>query len=195
MDSFSSSMVAPYSINFLPNSESQSVDILAPVTTVDRLGSPAAGLLSVGIAETWEWTPFVVSIVLAAPQAMPAEPVEAATVDGASRLQIFQFITLPYLWPTIGVCFLLRAIDSLKLFDLFYVLTGGGPGTSTEIIGLYTYRQGFNFFKLGYASALSYVILLVVVVTTPMMTSKITTQKTNCAVRANECIARGSENT
>ncbi len=132
--------------------------------TVDWLGSPATGLLSVGIAETWEWTPFVVLIVLAALQAMPAEPVEAATVDGASRLQIFQFITLPYLWPTIGVCFLLRAIDSLKLFDLFYVLTGGGPGTSTEIIGLYTYRQGFNFFKLGYASALSYVILLVVVV-------------------------------
>jgi multiple sugar transport system permease protein len=131
---------------------------------LDWLGSASTGLLSVGIAEVWEWTPFVALIVLAALQAMPIEPVQAATVDGASGWQIFRFITLPYLWPTIAVCLLLRSIDVLKSFDLFYVLTGGGPGTSSEVIGLFTYRQGFNFFKLGYASALSYVILFIVVI-------------------------------
>jgi multiple sugar transport system permease protein len=102
--------------------------------------------------------------LLAALKAMPVEPIEAARVDGASPWQTFRFLTLPYLRPAIGVCILLRVIDSVKSFDLFYVLTGGGPGTATEVIGLYTYKQGFNFFKLNYAAALSYVTLLFVVV-------------------------------
>jgi multiple sugar transport system permease protein len=131
---------------------------------VDWLGSPRTALFSVGVTEVWEWTPFVALILLAALKAMPVEPIEAARVDGASPWQAFRFLTLPYLRPAIGVCILLRVIDSVKSFDLFYVLTGGGPGTATEIIGLYTYKQGFNFFKLNYAAALSYVTLLFVVV-------------------------------
>jgi multiple sugar transport system permease protein len=131
---------------------------------VDWLGLPRTALFSVGITEVWEWTPFVALILLAAIKAMPTEPIEAARVDGAGPWQTFRFLTLPYLRPAIGVCVMLRVIDSVKSFDLFYVLTGGGPGTATEIIGLYTYKQGFNFFKLSYAAALSYVTLLFVVV-------------------------------
>jgi multiple sugar transport system permease protein len=131
---------------------------------LDWLGSPQTALFSVGVTDVWEWTPFVALILLAALKAMPIEPTEAARVDGAGPFQIFRFLTLPYLRPAIGVCILLRVIDSVKSFDLFYVLTGGGPGTATEIIGLYTYKQGFNFFKLNYAAALSYTTLLFVVI-------------------------------
>jgi multiple sugar transport system permease protein len=131
---------------------------------LDWLGSPHTALLSIGIADVWEWTPFVTLILLAALKAMPVEPTEAARVDGAGPFQIFRLLVLPYLRPAIGVCVLLRVIDSVKSFDLFYVLTGGGPGTATEIIGLYTYKQGFNFFKLNYAAALSYSTLILVVI-------------------------------
>jgi multiple sugar transport system permease protein len=134
------------------------------VPGLDWLGSPHTALLSIGVADVWEWTPFVTIILLAALKAMPMEPVEAAKVDGAGPFQIFRLLTLPYLRPAIGVCVLLRVIDSVKSFDLFYVLTGGGPGTATEIIGLYTYKQGFNFFKLDYAAALSYSTLILVVI-------------------------------
>jgi multiple sugar transport system permease protein len=134
------------------------------IPSLDWLGSASTGLLSVIIGEIWEWTPFVALIVLAALKAMPQDPVEAAIVDGASAWQILRFITLPYLLPAIGVCVLLRTIDSFKFFDLLYVLTGGGPGTASEVISLYTYKQGFNFFHLGYAAALSYVTLIIIVI-------------------------------
>jgi multiple sugar transport system permease protein len=137
---------------------------LIGLPSLDWLGSASTGLLSVIIGEVWEWTPFVTLITLAALKAMPQDPVEAAIVDGASPWQILRFITLPYLLPTIGVCVLLRTIDSFKFFDLLYVLTGGGPGTASEVISLYTYKQGFNFFHLGYAAALSYVTLFVIVI-------------------------------
>ena len=137
---------------------------LIHLPSLDWLGSASTGLLSVMIGEVWEWTPFVALISLAALKAMPQDPVEAAVVDGASPWQILRFITLPYLLPTIGVCVLLRTIDSFKFFDLLYVLTGGGPGTASEVISLYTYKQGFNFFHLGYAAALSYVTLIIIVI-------------------------------
>jgi multiple sugar transport system permease protein len=130
----------------------------------DWLGSPHTALFSVAVAEVWEWTPFIALIILASLKAMSTEPVEAARVDGAGPLQIFRFITLPYLRPSLGLCVLLRTIDSVKSFDLFYVLTRGGPGTATEVIGLYTYKQGFNFFKLPYAAALAYLTLILVVI-------------------------------
>ena len=131
---------------------------------IDWLGSANTARLSVGIAEVWEWTPFVVLVLLAARQSLPVEPFEAAKVDGAKRSQTFYYLTLPFLLPAIVVCVLLRVIDSFKYFDLFYVLTGGGPGNSTEVISLHTYKQGFNFFNMGYAAALSYLMLFAVVI-------------------------------
>ena len=128
------------------------------------LGSLQTGLISVMIADIWEWTPFMVLILLAALQTLPQEPYEAAAIDGASAWQAFQHITLPLLRPTIVVAVLLRAIDSFKTFDLVYVMTNGGPGTSTETLSFYTYKWGFKFFQMGYASALSFVMLIMVII-------------------------------
>jgi multiple sugar transport system permease protein len=128
------------------------------------LGGLQTGLLSVMIADIWEWTPFMVLILLAALQTLPQEPYEAAAIDGASTWQTFLHITLPLLRPTIVVAVLLRAIDSFKTFDLVYVMTNGGPGTSTETLSFYTYKWGFKFFQMGYASALSFVMLIMVII-------------------------------
>lgn len=128
------------------------------------LGSLQTGLLSVMIADIWEWTPFMVLILLAALQTLPQEPYEAAAIDGASAWQAFLHITIPLLRPTIVVAVLLRAIDSFKTFDLVYVMTNGGPGTSTETLSFYTYKWGFKFFQMGYASALSFVMLIMVII-------------------------------
>ncbi len=132
--------------------------------TPNWLGLASTGLLAVTITDVWEWTPFVTLIVLAALQAMPTDPLEAAKIDGAGPWQRFRFVTWPLLVPSLTVCALLRFVDSVKYFDLFYVLTGGGPGNATEVISLYAYKQGFKFFKIGHAAALSYVILLGIIV-------------------------------
>ena len=103
-------------------------------------------------------------VMLAGLQALPQEPFEAAVVDGASPRQTFMYITFPLLLaPAMLVALLIRLMDAFKTFDLVFVLTQGGPGMSTEILNYYTYRYGFKFFHMGYASALSW--LLVVFVT------------------------------
>jgi multiple sugar transport system permease protein len=132
--------------------------------TPNWLGSLETGLIAVMIADIWEWTPFMVLILLAALQTLPQEPFEAAAIDGASAWQAFAHITLPLLRPTIVVAVLIRAIDSFKTFDLVYVLTNGGPGTSTETLSFYTYKWGFKFFQMGYAAALSFVMLILVTI-------------------------------
>jgi multiple sugar transport system permease protein len=132
--------------------------------TPNWLGSLQTGFIAVMIADIWEWTPFMVLILLAALQTLPQEPFEAAAIDGASAWQAFLHITLPLLRPTIVVAVLIRAIDSFKTFDLVYVLTNGGPGTSTETLSFYTYKWGFKFFQMGYASALSFVMLIMVII-------------------------------
>ncbi|MBE0479144.1 sugar ABC transporter permease [Candidatus Aerophobetes bacterium] len=125
-------------------------------------GMPQTALLSVMMADIWEWTPFAALILLAGLQSLPQEPFEAALVDGASSWQTFRYVTLPLLSPAMLVVLLIRMIDSFKTFDLIFVLTGGGPGLHTETLNYYTYRYGFKFFHLGYASALSWILVMVV---------------------------------
>lgn len=127
-------------------------------------GSPQLALPSIIMADTWEWTPFMALIMLAGLQALPPEPLEAARVDGASGFQTLRRITLPLLSPVMVVAVLIRLMDSFKAFDLIFVLTEGGPGMSTEILNYYTYRYGFKFFHMGYASALSWLIVIIVTV-------------------------------
>ena len=131
---------------------------------VNWTGMPGTALPSVMMADIWEWTPFVALILLAGLQSLPREPYEAALVDGASSWQTFCYITFPLLSPAMLVVLLIRVMDSFKTFDLIFVLTQGGPGMSTEILNYYTYRYGFKFFHLGYASALSWVLLVVVTI-------------------------------
>lgn len=137
---------------------------LLGLPAVNWTGMPLTALPSVMIADIWEWTPFMALVMLAGLRALPQEPYEAAVVDGASSWQVFRNITLPLLAPTMLVALLIRLMDAFKTFDLVFVLTQGGPGMSTEILNYYTYRYGFKFFHLGYASALSWFLVIIVTI-------------------------------
>ncbi|HEX9014808.1 MAG TPA: sugar ABC transporter permease [Chloroflexota bacterium] len=113
--------------------------------------------------EAWQWTPFVMLIVLGGLSSLPEEPFEAARIDGASRFQIIWHLTLPLLWPYIMVAIVLRAIDALKVFDTIYVITQGGPGTASETLNILLYLQAFSFYNVGFASAIVVVYFLIIV--------------------------------
>jgi multiple sugar transport system permease protein len=121
-------------------------------------------LLSIVLADTWEWAPFTFLMVLAALQNLPAEYVEAARMDGADALRIFGHIVLPYIAPVLLVCTLFRLIDSIKAFPLIFLLTGGGPGSVTEVTNYYAYLVAFNLGELGYSSAITVVLLAATVI-------------------------------
>jgi len=137
---------------------------LIKLPPVNWTGMPRSALPSVMMADIWEWTPFMALIMLAGLQALPREPFEAALVDGASNWQSFRYITLPLLSPVMLVAILIRLMDSFKTFDLIFVLTQGGPGMTTETMNYYTYRYGFKFFHMGYAAALSWLLVIIVTV-------------------------------
>jgi multiple sugar transport system permease protein len=128
------------------------------------LADPRIALWAVMGTDVWQWTPFMTLVVLAGLQTIPAELLEAAEVDGAATAQTFWRITLPLLLPVMVVGVLVRFMDTFKLFDIVYQLTGGGPGNVTETIAYYTYLQGFKFFSLGYTSAMAFVQLAVITV-------------------------------
>jgi multiple sugar transport system permease protein len=111
-------------------------------------------LWSMVLVDTWQWTPFIMLIALAGLSALPAEPYESALIDGASSTQLFWYLTLPMLRPTLMVALMFRSIDALKTFDIIYVITGGGPAYASETLNLYAFSQGFSYFNMGYASAL-----------------------------------------
>ncbi len=124
------------------------------------LGDPGLALWSLVIVDVWNTTAFVALLVLAGLAAIPDEPRQAARVDGASSWQTFRLITLPLLKPVIFVAVVWRTIDLFRIFDVVYSLTGGGPYNATETISVYAYNQGFASFNLGFASAISYLIIL-----------------------------------
>jgi len=117
---------------------------------------------SLAMVETWQWTPFVMLIILGGLASLPEEPFEAARIDGASFLQVLRYITLPLLWPYIMVAIVLRSIDALKSFDIIYVITQGGPGTASETINIFLYLQAFAFYNVGFASAVVVVFFLII---------------------------------
>lgn len=123
------------------------------------IANPDTALWAISVAETWQWFPFTMLMVLAALQMIPDDPLEAARIDGANRWQLFRFIVLPHIRPVLVVCALFRLIDSFKAFPLIYVLTNGGPGTVTEVTNFYGFIQAFNFSYWGYASAIAVVML------------------------------------
>ncbi len=130
----------------------QSVPVLSDSTTA---------LLALMIVDIWEWFPFMMLFALAGLFSMPQEPIEAAYIDGASRWQIFRHIELPLLRPMIILSVMFRAIDASKTFDIVHVLTGGGPGTSTELISVFAYRTSFVSWDLGIGAAICLIIAFV----------------------------------
>jgi multiple sugar transport system permease protein len=114
------------------------------------------------LVETWQWTPLIMLIVLGGLAALPTEPYESALIDGASRWDMFRFITLPLVMPFLMVAVIIRAIDALKSFDIIFVMTQGGPGTASETINIYLYLQAFSFFNVGHASAVVIVFFVII---------------------------------
>lgn len=126
------------------------------------LASPSEVIPALVIVDVWEWTPMIALIVMAGLSTLPTDPYEAADVDGATVWQKFTNITLPLLRPTIIVAVMLRLIDVLKTFDIIYSTTQGGPNLASETLNLYGYVLGFQYFKLGMASALLVLFFLLV---------------------------------
>ena len=126
------------------------------------LASNTSVIPALAIVDIWEWTPMVTLIVLAGLAALPHDPYEAAMVDGANNWQVFRYITLPLLSPTILVAVVLRGIDAFKTFDIIYTMTAGGPGFASETLNIYAYNLGFGYFKFGAASSALVALLALV---------------------------------
>jgi multiple sugar transport system permease protein len=117
-------------------------------------------LFAVLVTDVWQWTPFMFLILLAGLSSLNPELYEAAALDGAGWWEELREITLPGLAPVIAVAILFRALDAFKIFDQIFMLTQGQPGTATETISWYIYQVGYKFFNLGYAAAVSYLLLM-----------------------------------
>ncbi|WJS05638.1 carbohydrate ABC transporter permease [Roseibium aggregatum] len=131
---------------------------------VDWLGNPNLALLSVIIVDVWHWTPFCFLLLLAGLESLPKDVFEAARVDGASDRQMLRYITLPLMLPTLIVTFVFRMILAFKVFDEIYLLTGGGPGTATEVISYTIYRRFFTEDQVGYGAAMSIAVIALIAV-------------------------------
>lgn len=128
--------------------------------------SPDWALPTLVVVDTWQWTPFVMIVLLAGLNSIPRRVYEAAKVDGSNSWQTFAHIVLPMLFPYMMVAFVLRFIDSFRVFDIIYILTRGGPGTSTQNLAYYTYDMGFGRFQFAAAGALSIIQLLLLTFST-----------------------------
>jgi multiple sugar transport system permease protein len=124
------------------------------------LGNPTLAMLSVASVDIWQWTPFVYLVLFAGLQTVPRESVEAAQVDGATSWTQFRYIELFYLRPLFLLILFFRVADVLRVFDHVFILTGGGPGTTTQLLSLYMYRIEFKFFDAGQAAALAVIVLV-----------------------------------
>jgi len=117
---------------------------------------------SLVLVDTWQWSPMIALILLAAMQSVPSEHYEAARIDGASGWQSFWHITIPGIRSAIVVALILRAVDALKTFDIIYVITEGGPGTASETLNVLAFKTGFQFFHAGYAATLLIFLMFLV---------------------------------
>jgi multiple sugar transport system permease protein len=127
---------------------------------VDWLGSTSTALAAVIAVDVWHWTPFVFLLMLAGLESLPQDVYEAAKVDGATFAQELRCITLPLMLPLIVVTLAFRLLVAFKVFDEIYLLTGGGPGTTTEVVSYTIYRRFFTEGQTGYGAAMSVVVLV-----------------------------------
>ena len=135
---------------------------------IDWLGSPRWAIHAAIITDVWKMTPFVALLLLAGLQGIPADLYRAARVDGAGAWLIFRRITLPLLTPLILVVLIFRTIDAFRVFDAIYVLTGGGPGNSTETLSIYAYKVLFQTLEFGYGATLSMTVFVCVAAVTAL---------------------------
>ncbi len=115
------------------------------------------------LVEVWHWTPLVMLIVLGGLAGLPTDPFDSALIDGASNWQMFRFITWPLILPYVMIALVIRTIDSLKVFDTIAVISQGGPGTASETLNYLLYLQAFQFYHIGYASAIVVVFFVIII--------------------------------
>jgi multiple sugar transport system permease protein len=132
--------------------------------TYTWLGQPTTAMVAILVTEIWQWTPFMFLVFLSGLAVLDPEVFEAADIDGASGWDKLRFLTVPLMRPIIIVALLIRGLDALKFFDVIFTLSGGGPGNSTETLSFYIYQVGYQFFRLGYGAAASFILLIVLVV-------------------------------
>ena len=135
----------------------------APVTalwTVD----PNLVYVAILICEVWQWTPFMFLILLAALSNVDRSQMESAEIDGAGFWMTFRRIVLPAIWPVMAIAILIRGLDLVRIFDVIWALTQGGPGTMTETISVYTYVQGFRQFEISYTAAIAFLVIVILTI-------------------------------
>jgi len=130
------------------------------------LATPAGAIAGIVLADAWMWSPFVMLLVLAGLVSVPKYLYEAAEIDRVSAWRRFRTITFPYIKSLLLLAVLFRTIETFKLFDIVYIITNGGPGSSTETIAVFVYRMAFQNFRTSQSAALGYIILFIVIVLT-----------------------------
>jgi len=131
---------------------------------VPWVSDPQVAPFAIVLVDVWQWTPFVLLVLLAALQGIPEEYYEAAKLETSSGWAMFRYITLPVIQPVIVIVLLLRLTEAFKVLDIPFTLTNGGPGVATQVFSLYAYRVGRQFFDFGYAAALAFLLLIVAMV-------------------------------
>lgn len=126
------------------------------------LGDADLAFFAIVFTDIWQWTPFIFIIVIAGLQALPSEVLEASKIDGANWWQHILFVKLPMIRSILVIALLLRLIDVFRALEVMYILTGGGPGRATELLSLHIYNRAFDTQQLGYASAISVLLILIV---------------------------------
>ena len=133
------------------------------------LGSIGMAMKTLILVDVWQWTPFVFIIVFARLQALPLDVMEAARIDGAGAFASFRHVTLPLLLPAIAFAAVFRAVDAFRSFDLIYGLSYGGPARSTTTLSFFAFQNGFQFQNYGYAAAVAYMMLLILMLGTTLL--------------------------
>lgn len=126
------------------------------------LAKPSTSLVTIAVVDAWQWTPFVAIVVAAAMETLPKDVLEAARLDGVNAWQELRHFTLPLIRPLLVLVALIRFMDSFREFDKPYIMTNGGPGTSSETLPIYLYRFAFQYYEMGYAAAVGFVMLVVI---------------------------------
>jgi raffinose/stachyose/melibiose transport system permease protein len=130
----------------------------------DWLGDPKWSMYSVVFTNVWQWAGITMIIYMAGLQAISADLYEAADIDGANKWQTFTRITFPLIAPAFTINIMISIIGSFKVFDIIYVMTKGGPGTTTESLAILLYKKAFNFNEMGYGTAIAVVMFLIILV-------------------------------
>ncbi len=123
--------------------------------------NPWLARMAISIVDIWQWTPFCFLVILAGLQSLPDEVYEATVLDTSSGWQIFRYITLPLIGPVLFTVIILRMVETFKILDIPFSLTSGGPGMATQTYSYYIYLTGLRNFNTGYASALAYILLII----------------------------------